>query len=136
MFANLTKKDIQKRGLVRDGYTLPYNPLGTHKAKILRKNMTQAEKKLWYCFLKNHRYKFYRQKPIDHFIVDFYCANKKLVIEVDWAIHNTKQSQEYDTMRTEILALYNVQVIRFRNKDILYNFDRVCRYIEKVVSSL
>ncbi|OQB40166.1 MAG: hypothetical protein BWY04_01426 [candidate division CPR1 bacterium ADurb.Bin160] len=62
---------------------LPYNKKNIQKAKALRKNMTKAEKKLWYEYLKNLNVRVLRQRPIDEYIVDFYIASKKLVIEID-----------------------------------------------------
>ena len=64
--------------------------------------MTEAEKKLW-LFLKQQPETWNRQKPIEHFIVDFYCSQYSLVIELDGATHGTKEEKMYDAYRTEIL---------------------------------
>jgi very-short-patch-repair endonuclease len=69
--------------LIDSDFHLPYNPKLVERAKNLRKNMTPAEKKLWYSYLRNFKFRVLRQKPIDNFIVDFYCAKLKLVIEID-----------------------------------------------------
>ena len=61
------------------------------RADELRKNMTQQEWNLWYFYLRNHRLKWYRQRIIDRFIVDFYCHAAKLVIEIDVKQHYTDQ---------------------------------------------
>ena len=66
-----------------DHHHLPYNPKLVQRAKELRKNMTKAERKLWYDYLRNFKYRVHRQRPIDQFIVDFYCFELKLVIEID-----------------------------------------------------
>ena len=62
--------------------------------------MTQQEWNLWYFYLRNHRLKWYRQRIIDRFIVDFYCHAAKLVIEIDGGQHYTEQGIAYDTERT------------------------------------
>jgi very-short-patch-repair endonuclease len=84
-----TTEDMKKRGLIFDGHSLPYNPNLIEFAREMRKNMTIAEKKLWYKFLQKHQYKFYRQRPIDHFIADFYCSDAMLIIEIDGSQHYT-----------------------------------------------
>ena len=58
--------------------------------------MTLAEKKIWYDYLRNFPYRVYRQRPIDQFIVDFYCPKLKLVIEIDGDIHNSELAQDYN----------------------------------------
>ena len=127
----LTKEDITKRWLIRDWIWFPYNPNNKKKAEILRKDMTKAEKKIRFEFLQSHPQKFYRQRMIDHYIIDFYCAKASLVIEIDGDTHYTTDGIEYDIMRTELLNLYWLQVIRFTNKDIFDNFEWVCQEINK-----
>jgi very-short-patch-repair endonuclease len=78
--------------------------------------MTVAEKKIWYSYLRSFPFRVLRQKPIDNFIVDFYCAKLKLVIEIDGDSHYTNEGREYDIERTKILAGYGLKVIRFSNK--------------------
>ena len=88
------------------------------KAKVLRKNMTDAEKVLWER-LKNKQVlnlRFRRQHPIDIFIADFYCHTVRLVIELDGKIHKTQK--EYDEGRTAEMEQFDIQVIRFRNEEI------------------
>ena len=108
---------------------LPYNPKLVERAKELRKNMTKAERKLWYEYLKNFQYRVHRQRPIDQFIVDFYCPELKLVIEIDGDIHNSEDAQNYDLERTQILSGYGLTVIRFTNQEVLSNFEEVCGVI-------
>lgn len=69
----------------------------------MRKEMTRAEKKLWFDFLKDSEYRFLRQRVIDNYIVDFYCSFLNLVIELDGDSHYEEGAQEYDSERTEIL---------------------------------
>lgn len=64
-----------------------YNGKNINNAKTLRTNMTEQEKKLWYKFLRTYPVKFYKQRTIDNYIVDFYCAKAKLVIELDGSQH-------------------------------------------------
>lgn len=107
-----------------------YNKSYKELARNLRKNMTQEERKLWYLFLRNNKIRFLRQKIIDNYIVDFYCPNKKLIIELDGSQHYTTKGLLYDQIRTEILKKYNLQILRFSNYDINHNFNEVCEYIE------
>ena len=130
---NITTEEMKERGLIWNGRHLPYNPDNVEKAKELRKNETKAEKKLWYEFLSGHKIRFLRQRPIDHYIVDFYCASYKLVIEVDGDSHFTDDASAYDKMRTELLNLYGVKVIRFTNDEVLNNFDYVCKKINEEI---
>ncbi len=67
---------------------------------------------------------------IDHYIIDFYCAKLKLVIEVDGGIHNDKNQKDYDEQRTHFLNSYGLIVIRFRNEDVLNDFEKVREKIE------
>lgn len=101
------------------------------RADELRKNMTQQEWNLWYFYLRNHRLKWYRQRIIDRFIVDFYCHAAKLVIEIDGKQHYTDQGMVYDTERTQVLQGYGLKVLRYTNQQLVDNFQEVCWNIEK-----
>ena len=101
------------------------------RADELRKNMTQQEWNLWYFYLRNHRLKWYRQRIIDRFIVDFYCHASKLVIEIDGKQHYTDQGIVYDTERTQVLQRYGLKVLRYTNQQLECNFQEVCWDIEK-----
>ena len=92
--------------------------------------MILAEKKLWYEYLRTFPFRVLRQKPIDNFIVDFYCAKLKLVIEVDGDTHFFPEAQAKDEARTNILQGYGLTVIRFTNDDVLENFEAVCEEIQ------
>ena len=102
-------------------------------ARILRKNMTKEEKLLWYDFLKGYPIKFERQKILGNYIVDFYSAEARLVIELDGAQHNTEEGKQYDEKRTEFLKGYGVRVIRIPNIHVTKNFHKVCVYIDNLV---
>ena len=110
-----------------------YNKANIPLAKILRKNMTLWERKLWYQFLRNYPIRFQRQKAIGNYIVDFYCAKARLVIELDGGGHFTENQAEKDSIRTKDLENMNLSVLRISNMDIDYNFSGVCEYIDLVV---
>jgi very-short-patch-repair endonuclease len=109
-------------------YFLPYNPQLVARAKEMRKNPTIAERKLW-GYLRNFPVKFWRQRPIDNFIVDFYCPKLKLVIEVDGDSHFTDSGLVYDQERTRVLEGYGLRIIRFTNDEVLQHFEGVCEQI-------
>ena len=73
--------------LITTGFHLPYDPSNKNRGREMRKSATRCENKLWYECLKGMKPHFYRQKPLDHYIVDFYCPVLKLVIEIDGEYH-------------------------------------------------
>lgn len=98
-----------------------------NKARNLRKKSTPQELKLW-KLIKNKQvknYKFKRQVPIGNYIVDFSCAEKKLIIEIDGGQHNTETEIIYDKKRTEYLEKQGYKVIRFWNNEIDNNIEGV-----------
>ena len=111
-----------------------YTPELIGRARELRKNMTKQETALW-NFLKRHHLKFYRQRPICGYIVDFYCRKLRLVIEVDGNQHYTPEAMEYDRIRTEYMNSLGLTVIRFSNIEVDNNFSGVCAAIEKFAES-
>jgi very-short-patch-repair endonuclease len=114
-------------------FHLPYNRQLVEKAKELRKNMTPAEKRPWYGYLRTFKFRILRQRPIDNFIVDFFCAQLRLVIEVDGESHFTDEGRDYDWERTQILEGYGLKVLRFTNDDVLQDLEGVCRRIEEEI---
>ncbi|WP_353928991.1 DUF559 domain-containing protein [Okeanomitos corallinicola TIOX110] len=101
-------------------------------ARQMRKESTLAEKLLWQRLKNKHLgFKFRRQQVIDRFIVDFYCHEIKLVIEVDGEIHNYTQKE--DAIRQEFLESLGLQVIRFKNEDVLLNIEGV---LEKILVAI
>lgn len=125
------KSEFAKRRLISNGYSLPYNPELTERAKELRNHMTFAEEKLWNGFLKRYKYRFRPQKQIDNFIVDFYCAKLKMVIEIDGEIHDEENRKGYDKERTRVFESYGLKEVRFRNEEIVNSFEDVCRKIDE-----
>ena len=104
----------------------------------LRKESTKAEKLLW-AELRNRKLnglKFRRQHPLDKFIVDFYCNEKKLVVELDGSVHEEKINKDYDEARTAMLAGLNVIVLRFQNEEVINNLKDVLNKIREVVDLL
>jgi len=107
-----------------------HNKTLTDKARILRKNMTKEEKHLWYDFLRNYPLRFLKQKVIDNYIVDFYCHEAKLIIELDGSQHYEEKGLLKDKIRKEKLESRNLTIIRIPNNEINRNFDGVCEYID------
>ena len=110
---------------------IPYNKTLTENAKALRKNMTPEEKHLWYDFLKSLPLTVRRQHNIENYIVDFYIAEKKIVIEVDGAQHLTEENKEADKKRDADLALWGIRVLRYSNESIRKSFTAVASDILK-----
>ena len=104
---------------------LPYNKKLVSNAKTLRKNMTPEEKKLWYEFLKFLPYNVRRQHNIENYIVDFYIAKKKIVIEIDGLQHTSNEHKLEDEKRDRQLAEWGITVLRYTNVDINRNFYTV-----------
>jgi very-short-patch-repair endonuclease len=111
---------------------IPYNPRLVPLAKALRKNMTLSEVLLW-DVLKNKQmmgYDFDRQKPIDEFIVDFYCKDLMLAIEIDGDSHDSEEAFEKDVKRQERLEKLGVLFLRFDDLEVKKDMTNVIRTIE------
>lgn len=103
-------------------------------SKVLRKNMTEEEKHLWYDFFKKLPQTIQRQKVIGNYVVDFYCAEAKLVIELDGSQHRTRQGTQDDFVRDDFLNRLGIAVVRYSNLDIHENFEGVCSDILKRIA--
>jgi len=104
----------------------------------LRQESTEAEKLLWEE-LRNRKLKglkFRRQHPIDTFVLDFYCHERKLAIELDGSIHDGKLNKEYDEARTAMLGGLGIYTLRFRNDEVINNIESVLRKINEVTNML
>ena len=101
----------------------------TPYAKKLRREMTKEERHLWHDFLKELPVTIHRQKTIDPYIVDFYCASAKLVIELDGSQHYMAEGKSEDAIRDRDLAERGLRVLRYSNLDIAQNFEGVCEDI-------
>ena len=99
----------------------------------LRKNMTKEERHLWYDFLRTYPIQFKRQYTVGCYIVDFYCYQARLVVELDGSQHCEPDAIEYDRKRTEYLQLQGLYVLRLSNRDVATQFRSVCETIDIAV---
>lgn len=111
---------------IKKHYPYPHPEL-IARAKELRRPLTPAEAKLWHRLKTKQLYglKFRRQHPIHRFILDFYCHEQRLVIEVDGDSHAEPTQQRYDQARTEWLNQQGLRVLRFSNREIEDNLEGV-----------
>ncbi len=107
----------------------------TNHAKLLRKNMTKEERHLWYDFLRTYPVRFLRQKVIDSYIVDFYCHDARLIVELDGSQHYEARGLLTDKIRTESIEAHALTVIRIPNNAVNENFHGVCDYIDMAVKN-
>ncbi|MFZ4855298.1 MAG: endonuclease domain-containing protein [Desulfuromonadaceae bacterium] len=124
-------------GLAVDFAFLPYNKNLTERARENRKNPTKAESKIWNEVLRMRQfadYKFLRQKPIDNYIVDFYCSELRLVIEIDGDSH--AETVEYDAARTKVLHSLGLTVVRYTNDEVLRNIQGVYDDLSEKIKNL
>ena len=118
-------------------FHLDATPIVFEYAKALKKEMTKAEKFLWKK-LRDRRLndlKFRRQHPIGKFILDFYCHELKLAIEVDGNIHELEDVKEKDEGRTYMLTEWDITIIRFTNDEVINNIDFVLKNIQSFKNS-
>lgn len=109
---------------------IPYDPKLKNLARSLRKNMTHAEVLLWNKIRrKSLGYQFHRQVPLVKFIVDFFCHELMLAIEVDGKYHNHSETNMNDYEREEIIKEYGVHFLRFTNEEIKKDIDLVIQQI-------
>ena len=105
----------------------------TNNARSLRKRMTKEEAKLWYQFLRLYAPRFHRQYVVGNYIVDFYCHQAKMAVELDGSQHYTPEEMEYDRKRTDYLQSQGLQVLRFNNLDVMRRFQDVCEAIDMTI---
>ena len=124
-------------GNMKKRQIIPYNPKLVLLAKKLRKNMTLSEVLLWQE-LKGKQmlgYDFDRQKPIDNYIVDFYCKNLRLAIEIDGQSHEHEEVAVYDKKRQKRLEDLGVRFLRFDDlevkKEMKYVLNRIYDWIKE-----
>ena len=98
-------------------------------SRYLKRNMTDAERLLWYYLRGRRDYSFRKQAPIGNYVVDFLCAGKKLIIELDGAQHGDARHRTHDTIRDEFLTQHGYRIIRFWNDEIFKNMDSVLHAI-------
>ena len=116
--------------------TMAHPPFVNYRRKLktnaqsLRRDPTPAERKLWFEFLGALPQRFSRQKPLGAYIVDFYCARRMLVIEVDGDSHYDDRGADRDAKRTLTLEAQGIRVMRFSNLEVMQDFEAVCERIE------
>lgn len=111
---------------------IPYNPILKKRVQDLRNNSTPSEIRLW-MHLKEKQlcgYDFHRQKPLDNFIVDFYCNELMLAIELDGYSHTLDEAFEKDKIKEERLHELGITIIRFDDNEVMYDIHNVLRTIE------
>ena len=116
---------------------LPYNEKLKPLARKLRKEMPLSEILLWQEIRKkNLGVQFHRQVPIDNYIVDFYCHELKLAIEVDGSSHDSDEALEKDTKRQSKLESFGVSFIRFENLEVKNDIYNVLKELEGKINEL
>ena len=115
--------------------TIPKDNSQLENARRLRREMTPHERKLCFLFLRKYPVKIYKQRIIGKFIVDFYCAAAKLVIEVDGSQHYEPQGMAYDIERSAFLSALGLEVLRFSNREIDREFRGVCEQIDMTIQN-
>jgi len=114
-----------------------YNdPMRKQERRCLRKGATDAEGKLW-SILRNRQVdglKFFRQYSIGPYILDFYCPEERLAVEVDGGQHADVRGQKHDAKRDSYLQELNIRVVRFWNNDVLQNIEAVGQKIGEHIS--
>lgn len=118
---------------------IPYNKYLVSKVKDLRNHPTPAEKQFWNILRKMPFYRtarFNRQKPLGEYIVDFYCHEYRLVIEIDGDSHAQDGAKIKDKKRTEFMESKGLQVIRFTNQEVLHRIDGVIQTLENLLDNI
>ena len=116
---------------------IPYDPALRAVARRLRRNSTLAEILLWQQ-IKGRKLgvQFHRQVPLDEFIVDFYCHELLLAIEIDGATHDNPENYASDIERQKRLESFGVQFIRVEDHEVKINMDGVMKYLSAEVRKL
>ncbi len=112
-----------------------YNKNLKNPARLLRKEMTLAETRLWFQFLRELKPRVHRQRSMGNFIADFYIPKVKLIIEVDGGVHLDERVQVKDTERTWYFNNQGIEVLRITNDQIINNFKKVCKSIRQIIDS-
>ena len=107
------------------------------RARTLRKNQTEAEKKLWWLLRRKQLagFRFRRQVPLGVYIADFFCPKARLVVELDGAPHGYDLQIEHDRRRTDWMLARGIRVVRFANREVFEDPDRVMDAIYLVASA-
>lgn len=105
------------------------------RAAELRLNMTYAEKKLWYRFLREYEIPFVAQKVVGRYIIDFYSRKVRLCIEIDGGQHYKEKGMIYDEQRSRYLEMNEIKILRFSNNEVIDSFEDVCDLIHNIAQS-
>jgi adenine-specific DNA-methyltransferase len=113
----------------------PVPPPLLEAARALRGSMTDAEQLVWHCLRRKQLggFRFRRQHPCDRFVLDFYCCEVKLAIELDGGQHNEPDAKARDRERTDFLSCRGIQVLRFWNNEVFANLEGVLQKIHDVL---
>lgn len=111
---------------------IPYNPKLKKLARDLRNNMTYGESRLWKYLRGKQMMKvdFHRQKPLLNYIVDFFCCELMLAIEIDGLSHDGEERYNNDVLRQKELEEVGIRFLRFQEKDVLQDVEKVLFSIE------
>ena len=113
---------------------MPANNASIGRARRLRRRLTPAEARLWIALRRrNLRCKFRRQHPFGPYILDFYCPEQQLAVEVDGGVHDNDEQAAHDRRRTQWLASQGVRVIRCTNEEVRDHLDGVLAWIEQEI---
>ena len=114
---------------------LPYNPKLKEFARKLRNNSTKTEVLIWQKLKRKqmYGYDFHRQKPIDNYILDFFCNELMLGIEIDGYSHELIVVFEKDTKKTKKMKQFGITVLRFSDYQVLKEMENVIRAIEQYI---
>jgi len=107
----------------------------TDKRRKLRQNQTNAEELVW-RFLRNRQmleYKFKRQYSVDHFVIDFYCPELKLAVEIDGGTHNNPEQKKKDIGRQKYLEAFNIKFVRIKDDEFFGNPNKAFNKIERAI---
>lgn len=117
---------------------IPYNPYLKEFARQLRTGSTLGEIKLWKELnnKKMHGHDFHRQKPLLNYIVDFYCHELGLVIEIDGQYHTYEEQYKLDLLREKELEYYSLTILRFTEKEVIKDMFNVLRTIESFIINI
>ena len=112
-----------------------YNADHKERARRLRAEATPEEQAVWRVLRRKqmHGARFHRQRPINQYIVDFYCPKARLVVEIDGVQHFEPDHLEADRLRTEVLESLGLKVLRFSNRDVRTKLLEVSEEIHRVV---
>lgn len=114
---------------------IPYNPKLKELARQLRNNSTKAEVRLWQKIKRKqyYGYDFHRQKPIDNYILDFFCNELMLGIEIDGYSHQIVEVYKKDVIKEERIKSFGISLLRFTDNQVFNDMENVLRAIESFI---